>query len=298
LTLRLTIWKCQQFTAAHRLNKFCRLNNFLPQLRRYEGVMILQELLKKMHAWMTAYMKSFYTDDEEVQRGILIKEKHTGYVTANCIELAKYLKLSPHDTEIAEVIGLFHDVGRFYQYQKYKTFNDAQSEDHAELALQVIAGLKFFNELRKDDLEVVRFAIQNHNKKLIAPTDDERKLLFAKVIRDADKLDIYRVLEPYFAQENADKMPNFITGRSPEISPDFIENFVQGEQADYRKIRTNGDRKIVRLMWVYNVYFKWTMKKILERGYIDKIVENLPMDEKVAQGVRRLKNYVDNFIKD
>ena len=258
----------------------------------------MQELLKKMHAWMTAYMKSFYTDDEEVQRGILIKEKHTGYVTANCIELAKYLKLSPHDTELAEIIGLFHDVGRFYQYQKYKTFNDAQSEDHAELALQVIAGLEFFNELRKDDLEVVRFAIQNHNKKLIAPTDDERKLLFAKLIRDADKLDIYRVLEPYFAQENADKMPNFITGRSPEISPDFIENFVQGEQADYRKIRTNGDRKIVRLMWVYNVYFKWTMKKILERGYIDKIVENLPMDEKVAQGVRRLKNYVDNFIKD
>ena len=251
-----------------------------------------------MHAWMTAYMKSFYTDDEEVQNGILIKEKHTGYVTANCIELAKYLKLSPHDTELAEIIGLFHDVGRFYQYQKYKTFNDAQSEDHAELALQVIAGLEFFNELRKDDLEVVRFAIQNHNKKLIAPTDDERKLLFAKLIRDADKLDIYRVLEPYFAQENADKMPNFITGRSPEISPDFIENFVQGEQADYRQIRTNGDRKIVRLMWVYNVYFKWTMKKILERGYIDKIVENLPMDEKVAQGVRRLKNYVDNFIKD
>ncbi|MBQ9487204.1 MAG: HD domain-containing protein [Selenomonadaceae bacterium] len=258
----------------------------------------MQELLKKMHAWMTAYMKSFYTDDEEVQNGILIKEKHTGYVTANCIELAKYLKLSPHDTELAEVIGLFHDVGRFYQYQKYKTFNDAQSEDHAELALQVIDGLEFFNELSKDELEIVRFAIQNHNKKLIAPTDDERKLLFAKLIRDADKLDIYRVLEPYFAQENADKMPNFITGRSPEISPDFVENFVQGEQADYRKIRTNGDRKIVRLMWVYNVNFKWTMKKIVERGYIDKIVENLPMDEKVAQGVRRLKNYVDNFIKE
>ena len=258
----------------------------------------MKELLKKMHAWMTAYMKSFYTDDEEVQNGILLKEKHTGYVTANCIELAKYLNLSPHDTELAEIIGLFHDVGRFYQYQKYKTFNDTQSEDHAELALQVISGLDFFNELSKDDYEVVQFAIQNHNKKLIAPTDDERKLLFTKLIRDADKLDIYRVLEPYFAQENADKMPNFITGRSPEISPDFIENFVQGEQADYRKIRTNGDRKIVRLMWVYNVNFKWTMKKILERGYIDKIVENLPMDAQVAKGVRRLKNYVENFIKD
>ena len=256
----------------------------------------MQELLKRMHSWMSAYMKSFYTDDEEVQRGILIKEKHTGYVTANCIELAKNLNFPQHDLELAEIIGLFHDVGRFYQYQEYKTFNDAQSEDHADLALKVIDGLDFFNELDKSDLELVRFAIQNHNKKTITPTDDERKILFAKLIRDADKLDIYRVLEPYLAQENVDKMPNFITGRSPEISPDFIKNFVDGEQADFYKIRTNGDRKIVRLMWIYDVNFKWTMEKIVERGYIDKLVKNLPPDENVAKGVQRIRNYVEKFL--
>ena len=256
----------------------------------------MQELLKKMHAWMTAYMKSFYTDDEEVQNGILIKEKHTGYVTSNCVELAKFLNLSNHDVEMAEIIGLFHDVGRFYQYQKYKTFNDAQSEDHANLALKVIEGLEFFNELSVDDYELVKFAIKNHNKKVIEPCDDDRKVFFAKLIRDADKLDIYRVLEPYFAQENADKMPNFITGRSPDISPDFVEKFVRGEQTDYRLIRTNGDRKIVRLMWIYDVNFKWTMEKIVERGYIDKIIENLPMNEKIAEGVRLLRGYVEQVI--
>lgn len=256
----------------------------------------MEKLLKKMHEWMSAYMKSFYTDDAEVQNGIVIKEKHTGYVTANCIELAKFLNLSKHDVELAEIIGLFHDVGRFYQYQEYKTFNDAQSEDHAELALKVIDKLDFFNELDKNDLDVMKFAIQNHNKKTIAPIDDERKILFAKILRDADKLDIYRVLEPYFKQENADKMPNFITGREPHISPDFIQNFVDGEQADFYKIRTNGDRKIVRLMWIYDVNFKWTMKKIVERGYIDKIVENLPMDENVAKGVKRLRQHVEKFL--
>ena len=257
----------------------------------------MKELLKRMHSWMSAYMKSFYTDDEEVQNGILIKEKHTGYVTANCVELAKYLNLSQHDIELAEIIGLFHDVGRFYQYQKYKTFNDAQSEDHAELAFKVIDDLEFFNELDAKDNEVMRFAIQNHNKKTVAPTDDERKILFAKLIRDADKLDIYRVLEPYFAQENAAKMPNFITGRSPEISPDFIKNFVEGEQADFNKIRTNGDRKIVRLMWIYDINFKWTIEKIVERGYIEKIVENLPMDAEVAKGVQRLRQHVEKILK-
>jgi len=261
----------------------------------------MRELLSQMHEWMTAYMKSFYSDDEEVQQGILIKEKHTGYVTANCVELAKFLKLSTHDAELAEIIGLFHDVGRFRQYSIYKTFNDADSEDHADLALKVIDELEFFKELAAQDYELGRFAIQNHNKKTVAPIDDERKILFAKIIRDADKLDIYRVLEPFFAQENADKMPNFIKSTSrlvAEISPDFVENFVTGNQADYRKIRTNGDRKIVRLMWIYDINFSWTMQKIVERGYIEKIVANLPMNEKIAMGVRRLRNHVEEKLSE
>ena len=256
----------------------------------------MKELLKRMHTWMAAYMKSFYTDDEEVQRGILIKETHTGYVTSNCVELAKNLNFNVHDTELAEIIGLFHDVGRFYQYQTYKTFNDAQSEDHAELAFKVIDKLDFFKELSRADYNLVEFAIRNHNKRTVAPTDDERKILFAKLIRDADKLDIYRVLEPYFSQENADKLPNFIKSRAPEISSDFKEKFVRGEQVNYNEIRTNGDRKLVRLMWVYDINFKWTMKKIVERGYIEKIVENLPMDAEVAKGVARLNRHVEKIL--
>ena len=261
----------------------------------------MRELLTRMHEWMARYMKSFYSDDAEVQRGILIKETHTGYVTANSVELAKFLHLPTHDVELAEIIGLFHDVGRFRQYSIYKTFNDADSEDHADLALKVIDELEFFNELAAQDYELVKFAIQNHNKKTVAPTDDERKILFAKIIRDADKLDIYRVLEPFLAQANVDKMPNFIKSGGnlvADISPDFVENFVTGKQADYRKIRTNGDRKIVRLMWLYDVNFSWTMRKIVERGYIDKIVSNLPMDERIAEGVRLLMKHVEEKLCD
>ena len=244
-------------------------------------------------------MRSFYTDDEEVQQGIVIKETHTGYVTSNSIELAKYLNLPAHDVELAEIIGLFHDVGRFRQYRIYKTFNDADSEDHADLGLKVINELDFFKELSDEDNDIIHFAIKNHNKKLIEPTDDERKILFAKIIRDADKLDIYRVLAPYLAQENADKMPNFIKGKErADISPDFVENFMSGKQADYRQIRTNGDRKIVRLMWLYDINFSWTMKKIVERGYIEQIIAALPIDDKVQIGIDRLRKHVEVLMRD
>ena len=155
----------------------------------------MEELLKKMHSWMTAYMNRFVTDDDVVMQGIRIKMIHTGYVTAIARELAEHLQLSPRDVQLAEIMGLFHDVGRFRQYSIYKTFNDSQSEDHADLGLKVLAEeMPYLQELPPEDAELVRFAIQNHNKKEIAPAKDQRQLVFARLLRDADKLDIYRVL--------------------------------------------------------------------------------------------------------
>ncbi|SFT80672.1 HDIG domain-containing protein [Selenomonas sp. GACV-9] len=255
----------------------------------------MEELLKKMHTWMDAYMKRFVTDDEEVMQGIRIKMIHTGYVTAIARELACELSLSQHDVQLAEIMGLFHDVGRFRQYSIYKTFNDAQSEDHADLGLKVLAEeMPYMDDLTAEDAELVRFAIRNHNKKEIEPVTDKRKLLFARLLRDADKLDIYRVLSPYLTPDGVDKAPKFIKADASQlVSPDFVRDFAEGKQADYRHLRTHGDRKLVRLMWVYDVNFSWTLRKMVERGYIDLIIKYLPEQEGLDVGIRRLRQYIE-----
>ena len=107
----------------------------------------LPSVFKETQRWMNTYIKSFYSDDEDVQWGISIKEKHTGYVTAIARQLARHLRLSRHDVKLAELMGLLHDVGRFRQYQLYKTFNDAMSEDHADLGLKVISDLPCLEKL-------------------------------------------------------------------------------------------------------------------------------------------------------
>ena len=254
----------------------------------------MQQLLREMHIWMTAYMKSFYTADEEVMQGILIKEKHPGYVTANMVALAKHLGLDAHGRQLAEIMGLFHDVGRFRQYSLYKTFNDAQSEDHAALALKVLAELPLMRRLAAEDRALVRFAIKNHNKKAIEPTEDARSLLFAKMLRDAAKLDIYRVLAPYLSASGAEAAPNFVASlRSQDVSPAFVRALVEGRQADYHAIRTHGDRKVVRLLWVYDINFSWTLREIVKRGYIDRIIHYLPDQPGMAEGVARMRAYVE-----
>ncbi len=266
--------------------------------------MNMQDLWQEMSSWMTTYMKSFYSpeeakkarshleiksaktiffDDAQIVDGIVLKEKHTWKVTKNCEDLAHHLGLNEHDVILAKMIGLFHDVGRFYQFTVYRTFNDALSENHAKLGLKVIADLPFMQKLSQEDLETLRFAISNHNAKQIAPTDNKRNLAFAKLIRDADKVDIYRVLKPYLA-------PTDGTG----CSPDFLELFIEGKQCDYTKMRTQDDRKLVRLMWVYDINYVWSMQQLMKAGYIDDIIAKLPQTEKMVLGFNRLKAHIKN----
>jgi len=244
---------------------------------------------------MDGYMNRFVTDDEEVMQGIRIKMNHTGYVTAIARELAKHLELEDHDVQLAEIMGLFHDVGRFRQYSVYRTFNDAQSEDHADLGLKVLSEeMPYMEKLSAEDVMLVRFAIQYHNKKEIPADASGKKLLFAKLLRDADKLDIYRVLAPYLDPENEQNAPRSLeAGTDQTISPDFIEAFKNGIQADFRKLKTLGDRKLVRLLWVYDVNFGWTLQKMVERGYIQNIIDHLPQQEGVDVGVKRLWEYIE-----
>lgn len=248
----------------------------------------IDDKCKELNRWFHDYVKSFYTNDAEVQRAMLMKEEHTSYVRDVARLLALHLKFSPHDATLAEIMGVLHDVGRFRQFTVYKTFNDAQSCDHAEMGLRVMDDEQLLDGFPDDDASLIRFAIQNHNKKVIAPAPSERALLFAKLLRDADKLDIYRVLEPFIGPPDG-------TG----VSPDFRTRFVSGEQVDYTLIRTQDDRKLVRLMWVYDVNFVWTLRRIVERGYIEKIIDNLPHgDDEIKKGIVRLRAYVEQRLKE
>ena len=262
----------------------------------------MKSLWQEMQRWMTSYMKSFYKpedvakakshleiksnktiffDDAQIIDGIVLKEIHTWKVMHNCEMLAQHLGLNEHDKLLAAMIGLFHDVGRFYQFTVYRTFNDALSENHAKLGLKVLDKLDLMQKLPPDDLAVLRFAIGNHNAKVIAPTDDKRKLSFAKLIRDADKIDIYRVLKPYLE-------PTDGTG----CSPDFLQLFIEGKQCDYTKMRTQDDRKLVRLMWIYDIYYSWSLQQILKQNYVEDIIGKLPQDDKMQLGFDRLRAYI------
>ncbi len=246
----------------------------------------MENLLVEMQQWVRQYIKRFYTEDVDIQENIIRKEEHTDYVVKISGELAKYLNLNEHDILLAKMIGLFHDIGRFHQYTVYRTFNDRISVNHGLYGLSIIEDLPLLKRLDQEDLQVFKFAIANHNAINIDEGGNEREVFFARIIRDADKLDIYRVLEPLIMPDDGS-----------EYSPIFVRGFLKGEQCDFAQMKTTADRKLVRLLWMYNINFSWTMQKLIERKYADGIIKNLPNNEITKKGEAVLRDYMTKKAK-
>ena len=134
------------------------------------------------------YVGTFDLDDKDIQ----LKYNHSYRVADLSKKYAKLLHFSDEEVLLAETIGLLHDIGRFEQIKKYNSYDDSNNMDHADYGVFLLfeKGLiKYFWKNEKD-YELIRFAIENHNKLTIPIIDDERIMKFAKLIRDVDKLDI------------------------------------------------------------------------------------------------------------
>ena len=97
-----------------------------------------QHELNDLKRWFTDYCGSFYSLNREDQRNITLKEEHTRNVCGNIVQIARDLSLDDARITLAEAIALYHDIGRFPQYQKFKTFKDSVSINHAALGAKVL----------------------------------------------------------------------------------------------------------------------------------------------------------------
>ena len=107
-----------------------------------------------------------------------------------------YLNLDKENIELAKLIGLLHDIGRFEQIKQYNTFSDKDSIDHGKLGVEILfkqGKIRNFIKSAKYD-EIIKKAILNHNRKEIEKGLNPKELLHSKIIRDADKIDILYIM--------------------------------------------------------------------------------------------------------
>ena len=73
-------------------------------------------------------------------RKIKLKIDHTYRVAELCERIAKAEQMEKTEVDLAWLLGMLHDVGRFEQLRRYGTFSDADSIDHAALGADILFG--------------------------------------------------------------------------------------------------------------------------------------------------------------
>ncbi|MHC4124125.1 MAG: HD domain-containing protein [Planctomycetota bacterium] len=250
--------------------------------------------------WFRDYVAGFYSDDEFVNDHIKLKEDHSIRTCQEMNYLTEHLRLSDNQKNIAEVIALFHDLGRFRQFMEYRTYNDQQSTNHCRLALEVLEQTKILDSLNDNEKEWINRAIEYHGLKQLPEGLNGDCLSFSKLIRDADKLDVYYVVTDYYAQYNENPEGFKLEMEFPDepgYSSELVWDVLEGRRADYSKLTNWNDMKILQLGWVYDVNFTSTLRRIKERRFLEMILDFLPKNEDMKKISEKIFKYVDSRIE-
>jgi len=244
--------------------------------------------------WFSAYCRSFYFEDSEDQKNISLKEEHTHNVCINILEVARDLSFDANKMLLSETAALFHDVGRFPQYARYKTFNDRDSVNHGLLGANTLAEGNVLDILPGKEKDLVLQAVKFHNAYALPDLPDQDAILFLKLLRDADKLDIWRVFIENFEGPPALRASAVALGFPdvPGYSEKVIAAFHEKRSVLLTDARTLNDIKLLGLSWVFDLNFGHSFRMVIERGYLPRIMTSLPSSDELA-GVSSL---VEEFV--
>jgi len=255
-----------------------------------------QTQLDKFRVWFDDYVAGFYGDDEVINANLELKEKHSRRTCEEMLYLAGELGLEENQKRLSETIALFHDIGRFEQLVKYRTYSDARSVDHCRLGVEVVQQTGVLDGIDRQEKQLIEKAIEYHGRKELPPDLNGQCLLLSKLIRDADKIDALNVVTEYYKQYR-DNPQGFKLDLElpdePRHSPEVVEELLRGQCVDYSRLRTLNDLKLCLLGWVYDVNFTPTLKRMKQRGYLEKLLSFLPNTEDIKRVKEKIFAYVN-----
>jgi hypothetical protein len=253
----------------------------------------LPELVK----WFDDYVCRFSSDDPDVMENVALKRDHTIGVCKTVRDIGESLDLSHEDLCLAGTAALLHDIGRFEQYRRYRTFSDSRSENHGALGVKVIKENGILDGLSSDVSGIILFCVAAHNRADLPEISDLRALFFLKLLRDADKVDIWRVVTRYY--ENAGNHTNRAVALNlpddPEISDAVYRSLMEGHVVNMADLKTVNDFKLLQMGWIYDLNFPRTFELAEQHRYIEKIRDALPRPNK---SVDKIYERVSAFLEE
>ncbi|MDE6025968.1 MAG: HD domain-containing protein [Lachnospiraceae bacterium] len=249
-----------------------------------------------------------YTDGYDTTNiKVRLKIDHTYRVAGLCRQIAQSENMSAEEQDLAWLLGMLHDIGRFEQLRRYNTFMDAESVDHAALGADILfqdcmTSEKSNNsrqEIRdyvEDDSEdyLIETAIRQHNVYRINDNLDQRTQMFCNILRDADKIDIFRVC----AETPMEDIYNTTREElySSDVSDKVMESFFE-HHATLRSIRrTVVDQLVGHISLVYELVFAASRAIAYEQGYLQTLMNFESESENTRACFELIRKEVKSYV--
>lgn len=219
-----------------------------------------------------AAFKEYVSHYDSGQEKVRLKIQHTFRVCGLCETIAGSLAMTKQETDLAWLIGLLHDVGRFEQLKRYGTFIDSQSIDHAAFGADLLFGqglIRDFVQEEKED-KLIETAVRFHSAYRLPENLDERMERFCNLIRDADKIDILRVNVEFPLEEIYNVTTKEL--RTGEITGEVMESFDEGHAVLRSLKRTAVDNVAGHISLVFELVFPKSRQIAAQQGYLDKMM--------------------------
>ena len=241
------------------------------------------------------YVKNYDIENPKIK----LKIAHIERTSEVARKMAESLELQKEDIELAELIGLLHDIGRFEQVRKYNTFVDHLSENHAKIGVDILFKDGLIRRFIEDDKydKIIELAIINHNKdKNMLPTNlSPKEELHVKLIRDSDKVDIIYILtfDDQKTLWDSDDL------NKETFSDDIYNEFIKDHNIIYKNRKTNADKLISQFAFAFDFNFDYGLKYIDENKYYDKLYNRFNLeDEKTRKRFEEIYNLTEKYIKE
>ena len=234
------------------------------------------------------YVAAYNPSDPKIS----LKISHTRRVAALCERIAR--GVNADDIDLAWLMGMLHDTGRFEQIRIYNTFSDAQSVDHAAFGADLLFkdGLiaRFAPDLSRDRLKVLERAIRCHSAYRLDPDMTGRERLYAEILRDADKIDIFRVN----CETPLEEIYNVSTRelKNSPVSEDVRKCFVNRTAVPRNERRSPADYAVAIVCLKFELVFPVSRAIAREQGYVDRLLSFQSDNAETAEWFTYMQNHV------
>jgi hypothetical protein len=195
----------------------------------------------------------------------------------------------------AEAGALLHDVGRFRQFKEFGTFRDADSLNHAALSAQVVKEERLLTPLPQTEQDLILLAVRFHNVFAVPANLSSDDLTLLQLLRDADKLDIWRVFIEYHRQPATDRASAVGLGFPdlPVCTDEVVAAILRREMVQLRQVNSLNDFKLLQLSWVFDLNYPTSFKLLMERGYVTSMAQFLPETAAIGNVLQAVTGYVE-----